>query len=85
MEKMRVAMGSVGPSGGGDVDFVQIDFPPILIVRRHRAGRHNCALETVRKWVSYNDPEYLKTRHAVPVDLVKNIAGVGTLVQEVVK
>jgi hypothetical protein len=80
---MRVAMGSVVPSGGGDVDFVQIDFPPILIVRRHRAGRHNCALETAR--VSYNDPEYLKTRHAVPVDLVKNIAGVGTLVQEVVK
>jgi hypothetical protein len=25
MGKMRVAMGSVVPSGGGDVDFVQID------------------------------------------------------------
>jgi uncharacterized protein (DUF302 family) len=38
-----------------------------------------------KTWVSYNDPEYLKGRHAVPDDLVKNIAGVGTLVQEVVK
>ena len=25
MEKMHAAMGSVVPSGGGDVDFVQID------------------------------------------------------------
>jgi uncharacterized protein (DUF302 family) len=38
-----------------------------------------------KTWVSYNDPEYLKGRHAVPDDLVRNIAGVGTLVQEVVK
>jgi hypothetical protein len=28
--------------------------------------------------------EYLKKRHAVPDDLVKNIIGVGLLVQEIV-
>ncbi len=36
-------------------------------------------------WVSYNSPEYLAKRHAVPDDLVKNIGGVGTLVQEMLK
>ena len=36
-------------------------------------------------WVSYNSPEYLAKRHAVPDDLEKNIAGVGMLVQEIVK
>jgi uncharacterized protein (DUF302 family) len=34
-------------------------------------------------WVSYNSPEYLKRRHGVPDDLVKNIAGVAALVQKV--
>jgi uncharacterized protein (DUF302 family)/uncharacterized membrane protein YidH (DUF202 family) len=36
-------------------------------------------------WVSYNSPEYLKERHSVPDELLKNISGVGPLVQEVVK
>ena len=31
-------------------------------------------------WVSYNSPEYLKKRHNLPDDLVKNIAGAGTLI-----
>ena len=35
-------------------------------------------------WVSYNSPEFLQQRHNVPVDLLKNIAGVGTLLQNVV-
>ena len=28
-------------------------------------------------WVSYNTPEYLKQRHNIPDELVKNIAGIG--------
>jgi uncharacterized protein (DUF302 family) len=30
-------------------------------------------------WVAYNDPEYLQARHRFPAELVKNIAGLGTL------
>lgn len=30
-------------------------------------------------WVTYNSPEYLKERHGLPEDLIKNIAGVGAL------
>jgi len=33
-------------------------------------------------WVSYNAPEYLKQRHHVPEDLMKNIAGAGALLQQ---
>ncbi len=35
-------------------------------------------------WVSYNSPEYLKQRHNIPDDLVKNIAAIGPLLQSVV-
>jgi uncharacterized protein (DUF302 family) len=35
-------------------------------------------------WVSYNSPEYLKHRHNIPDQLVKNIAGVEPLLQKVV-
>lgn len=35
-------------------------------------------------WISYNAPEYLQQRHAIPADLVKNIAGIGPLLQSVV-
>ena len=35
-------------------------------------------------WVSYNSPEYLKQRHHIPEDLLKNIAGIGLLLQKVV-
>ncbi len=34
--------------------------------------------------VSYNSPEYLKQRHNIPDDLLKNIAGLGPLLQKVV-
>lgn len=33
-------------------------------------------------WISYNSPEYLQQRHGIPADLVKNIAGVGALVEK---
>lgn len=36
-------------------------------------------------WVSYNSPEYLKERHNIPDELVKNIAGIGPLLENVVK
>jgi uncharacterized protein (DUF302 family) len=35
-------------------------------------------------WVSYNTAEYLKQRHNVPDELIKNIAGIGPLLQKVV-
>ena len=34
--------------------------------------------------VSYNSPEYLKQRHNIPDSLLKNIAGIGPLLQKVV-
>ena len=36
-------------------------------------------------WLSYNSPEYLKQRHNIPDDLLKNIAGIGALLQKAVK
>jgi uncharacterized protein (DUF302 family) len=37
-----------------------------------------------RIWVSYNNPEYLGQRHNIPGALLKNIAGIGSLLQKVV-
>jgi uncharacterized protein (DUF302 family) len=36
-------------------------------------------------WVSYNAPAYLKQRHNIPDELVKNITGIGALLESVVK
>ncbi|HXM19821.1 MAG TPA: DUF302 domain-containing protein [Terriglobales bacterium] len=36
-------------------------------------------------WISYNSPDYLQQRHGIPADLVKNIAGVGALVEKAVE
>ncbi len=33
-------------------------------------------------WLSYNSPDYLKQRHDVPDDLIKNISGAGALLQQ---
>jgi uncharacterized protein (DUF302 family) len=33
-------------------------------------------------WLSYNSPEYLRERHGVPEDLIKNIAGAGALLKQ---
>jgi len=33
-------------------------------------------------WLSYNTPEYLKQRHNIPDELLKNISGVGALLQK---
>jgi uncharacterized protein (DUF302 family) len=31
------------------------------------------------RWISYNSPQYLKERHALPDDLLKNIAVIEAL------
>lgn len=36
-------------------------------------------------WLSYNTAEYLKERHNIPDDLMKNIAVIGPLLQSVVQ
>ena len=36
-------------------------------------------------WLSYNSPEYLKQRHGIPEELIKNIAGIGALVEKAVE
>ena len=36
-------------------------------------------------WLSYNSPGYLKQRHAIPEELVKNIAGVGAVFEKTVE
>jgi uncharacterized protein (DUF302 family) len=36
-------------------------------------------------WLSYNTAEYLKQRHNIPDDLVKNLAVIGPLLQSVVQ
>ncbi|MFZ0684152.1 MAG: DUF302 domain-containing protein [Terriglobales bacterium] len=41
--------------------------------------------EAGQVWLSYNSPEYLQQRHGFPVELLKNIAGIGALVQKAVE
>ncbi len=36
-------------------------------------------------WLSYNSPDYLKHRHQIPDGLIKNIAGVGAILEQAVK
>jgi uncharacterized protein (DUF302 family) len=35
--------------------------------------------------VTYNDPEYLRERHAFPAELTKNLAGAGALIAKAVE
>ena len=66
------------PKGGTPVMLaapsIAIDLPLKVLVWEDSRGQ---------TWLSYNSPEYLKKRHAVPDDLVKNIAVVGALVEKV--
>jgi uncharacterized protein (DUF302 family) len=41
--------------------------------------------ETGKVWLTYNAPEYLKERHGVPADLIKNLAGAGPLMEKAVE
>jgi uncharacterized protein (DUF302 family) len=36
-------------------------------------------------WLSYNSPSYLKERHAIPDNLLQNIAGIGPICAEAVR
>lgn len=36
-------------------------------------------------WLSYNSPEYLQQRHGFPMEMMKNIAVVGGLIQKAVE
>jgi uncharacterized protein (DUF302 family) len=36
-------------------------------------------------WLSYNSPNYLKQRHAIPDNLLQNIAGIGPICEEAVR
>jgi uncharacterized protein (DUF302 family) len=52
-----------------------IDLPLKALVAEDEKGK---------VWLTYNDPEYLKKRHGVPDELVKNIAGAGPLMEKAV-
>jgi uncharacterized protein (DUF302 family) len=41
--------------------------------------------ESGKVWVGFNSPEFLQQRHGVPADLIKNIAGVGALLEKAVE
>jgi uncharacterized protein (DUF302 family) len=41
--------------------------------------------EQGKVWLSYNSAEYLQQRHGFPAELIKNIAGIATLVQKAVE
>lgn len=41
--------------------------------------------ENGKVWVTYNSPEYLRDRHGVPENLIKNISVVGALVAQAVE
>jgi uncharacterized protein (DUF302 family) len=53
-----------------------IDLPLKALVAEDGTGRVS---------VTYNDPQYLKQRHGVPEDLIKNLAGPGTLIAKAVE
>jgi uncharacterized protein (DUF302 family) len=57
------------PKGGTPVMLaapsIALDLPLKILVWQDAAGK---------AWISYNSPQYLKDRHDVPQDLLKNIA-----------
>lgn len=53
-----------------------IDLPLKALVWEDDAGK---------VWVGYNSPEYLQQRHGIPPELIKNIAGVGGVLQKAVE
>ena len=55
---------------------VAIDLPLKALVAEDEQGK---------VWITYNSPEFLKQRHGIPDDLVKNLAGAGALLQKAVE
>ncbi|MHB8499694.1 MAG: DUF302 domain-containing protein [Candidatus Acidiferrales bacterium] len=68
------------PKGGTPVMIasptIAIDLPLKALIWQDAGGK---------VWVSYNSPEYLQQRHNVSADLVKNVSGVGPLLQLAIK
>ena len=68
------------PKGGTPVmvasPTLAIDLPLKALVWEDTGGK---------VWVSYNSAEYLKQRHNIPDELVKNISVIGPLLQSVVE
>jgi uncharacterized protein (DUF302 family) len=55
---------------------VAIDLPLKALVWQDDEGK---------VWLSYNSPDYLKKRHAIPENLLQNIAGIGAICSEAVR
>jgi len=53
-----------------------IDLPLKALVAEDAAGKVS---------VTYNDPAYLKDRHGVPEELIKNLAGAGVVIAQAVE
>jgi len=53
-----------------------IDLPLKALVAEDEAGKVS---------VTYNDPEYLRLRHGVPEELIKNLAGAGVVIGKAVE
>jgi uncharacterized protein (DUF302 family) len=53
-----------------------IDLPLKALVAQDASGKVT---------VTYNDPEYLRKRHGVPAELIKNLAGAGALISKAVE
>jgi uncharacterized protein (DUF302 family) len=53
-----------------------IDLPLKALVAEDAAGKVS---------VTYNDPEYLRERHGVPGELIKNLAGAGAVIGKAVE
>ena len=53
-----------------------IDLPLKALVAEDAAGRVS---------VTYNDPAYLKERHGVPEELIRNLAGAGAVIGKAVE
>jgi uncharacterized protein (DUF302 family) len=53
-----------------------IDLPLKALVAEDTTGKVS---------ITYNDPEYLKERHSVPADLMKNLAGAGVVIAKAVE
>lgn len=53
-----------------------IDLPLKALVAEDNAGKVS---------VTYNSPEYLQHRHGFPAELIKNLAGAGTVIEKAVE
>jgi uncharacterized protein (DUF302 family) len=53
---------------------IAIDLPLKILIRQDNEGK---------TWISYNTPHFLKNRHKIPEDLIKNIAVVEALASNI--